>query len=383
MAMHMRMAKMAMRQAMRSHAQSVARGRAAAQGMVRKQQMQNARLQLKAQQAEKLRRSLAEAMSIPLDCSPVRYSTGGCALLIESNWVWTDGISRVVLGCNSELKPSGRPAAAVLLTEDSIDFVDLSARPLTEILRQGQLYVFEATLTLPSGEVYAVLPAGFQLQPNDHPGLWTFPTAGAYRGKPFMIGPGGAGTFADPSLQSVLAVRPSDYDPGSQRWLWAGRSSRRRGDRIQLHVADLLDGEGRRQRIFEMPPLKPGGDYAMVACTNRDDRGDPLGVMDTMGHKGCGILRINGDYYLTGRPNQRDQRGREVLALPGREIDNMWIVSFPYRDGLTETEIQLQTNVTLKDGSKWFVRYPNIKDKKHAIPLVHIHLSAVSTPWVK
>lgn len=324
---------------------------------------------------DQLRNALAAAVTKPLECSHHIYQTGGAALFFASNWVGSDELARVVLACNTVMPESHRPVVAIFWAEDVIDFVDLTTEPLAQVLDRGRLFIFESSIGFTGGENYAVLPAGFRERDDGPIGSWNFPSAGTFRGKPFLVGRGGAGTFADRSLQSVLAVRPSQFDSTSRQWYWVGRSSDRHESSLRFHVDDLFAPEPGPRRAIELPPFRPAADYSFVPCNLRDAHGDPLGLVDTLAQPGAGIMSIGGTPHLFGRPNQCDQKGRPLLALRGTQSSGgEWVVRFPYRQTGEEIEIEIPANHSLPDGSHWLIRYPNVRDRVNGRRFVLIPL---------
>jgi hypothetical protein len=327
--------------------------------------------------AVRVRDELHALRNVPLECSAQRYSTGAAALFFRSNWVGRDGLARVVLACDAALPGSERRAAVLLWSGNDVEQVDLSEEPLESLVRRGRLFVFTATAEFSNGHAYAVLPATFQQSADGPLGAWSFATAGSFRGRPFVLGRGAVGTFAEPTLRHVMLARPIQLDVGAREWVWMGRSSDVIKSRLRFRIDLPLDADPRARVVFELPGTVQRPDVALVRCTATDDRGDPIGVVDTHAARPYRIVRADGVPYLVARPNQRDQQGRLVfaaLATPNVAGESVLVV--PFRDGEVDVDVELAANHARADGTRWFVRYPNVKDRATGHLLVRIALRA-------
>ena len=373
LAAHLRASKMAMAQAQKIAQQSGARARG---NMLRFQRWHMARRRRAAnieREVARLQSELAGLLSVPLECSPHRYEKGA-ALFIASNWTGRDGAARVVLACNTLLPNSDRPVAALLWHENEIEQVDFAEEPFEKAIQRGRLFVFTSSADFADGTSYAILPATFQETAEGGAGFWSFATAGSFKSRPFILGRGAAGTFVDRAGHHVMVARPVHFDTASRTWIWMGRSSDRTQGRVRLHVDVPFDSQS-QSKVFELPASPKRPDVAIFACAATDDRGDPLGLVNTHAPQQFGLTRINGTLHFFARPNQRDQQGRLVFATPAEpnEAGEAVLVVPLHEDG-AETDVELPANHVLANGSKWFVRYPNTKDRDSGLPLVLIPL---------
>lgn len=318
--------------------------------------------------------SLNAATSAPIEASPHTYANGATALFFNGNWKGSDGILRVVIACNTTVPGTRRPAVAMVWTDDALEPVDFEKETLDSAIARGRLFFFASSISFPNGRAFTVLPAGFKEAEDGPPGFWSFATGGRYRGRAFVLGRGGAGTFVDPAEHALMVVRPLHFDRAQRRWIWVGRSSSQHEQRLRYLVDVPLGGRG-AQMSFDLPPVAGRPNIAAVRCTGTDDRGDPIGVVDTRTRLPYGIVRIKGVLHFYARPQQSDQHGRPVFAI--RAIQNEQgepVIHVPFLEDRVETDVELPATNVMADGSQWFIRYPNVKDRVSQLPLVLIAL---------
>lgn len=290
MMLSQQMARRAAAQHRRWAQQQFSRQRARAKWLASPQGQAYQAAQERAKQLSVLRKSLQRAVKKKLDCEPMVYSKNAAAMLYRSNHKDSNGDFQVVFQCNTILPGSGTPTAAMLWADRGVEWVDLDETPVQEALAHGRLFIFPAAVVFNDGEAYAMLPAFHHekggLLSSGKDWLWTFATAGTYRGHPFAVGRGGLGTFIDASLKHLLVARPQTFSDKTGQWVWSGRSSLEEADRLVIHAEAMFAPQEARAVKFLLPKVANAPGRAGLACTQRDDRGDPLVVYDTRLRKG-------------------------------------------------------------------------------------------------
>lgn len=310
-----------------------------------------------------LRASLSAAASRALICHPHHHAQGA-SLFFEHNWVASDGTKHVVFQCNTIAPRSGRPIAAFLWTAKGIEPVDFMDETMTQAATRGRLFVFPATVAFAGGETYATRAADTAEAEGRPEGLWTFATAGVFRGELFVTGPGGLGAFAHEPQAAVLVTRPTTYDSKRKTWLWAGRSSQRVGGKLRV-VVDLLFADGaQRQRALLVPPSTWASDVIVVPSRQTDHHGDPLGLLDTMPRPTFGVKTMDGKPWFFAQPNRKDAKGRMLFAGKAvrRGKDDVLVAAGSVNG--EEVEVELPANHRDKQGVAWFIKYANTREKK-------------------
>ena len=283
-------------------------------------------------QQQELREALRAASGEKLKCQPVPYSQNAAAMLFRSNRTDGEGNPQVVFQCHTNLPGSGTPATAILWTESGVDFVDFAETAVQEALARGRLFIFPAVIAFSDGEAYSILPAAHhdkgRLWSSGKDWLWSFATAGSFRGHPFVIGRGGIGTFIDPSLRHLVVARPQTFSDPARRWLWTGRSSLEEGGRLIVHAEALFESAEERAVKYLLPKIANAPGRVALFCEQRDDRGDPLAVYDMReGHRsaskpkpqessGYRLADIGGQLHFIAEPNGKTSGGDPVFVSP-------------------------------------------------------------------
>jgi hypothetical protein len=305
--------------------------------------------------------TMLKSVSIPLNCQPHKYLNDSHALQLQSNWFDSNGDKRVILRCNTFLPGSGLPGTAILWTGSAIEMVDLEKERFIDLLRKGRVFIYPATLVFPSGDAFAALPAYFEGEDGSF-GYWNFPTAGLYKGQPFIVGRGAFGTFGDPKLQSIMVARPLNYSDADRNWMWHGRSSVQSEGKLVLNCDLPLKRDAPRSVQFLLPKIQNTADVAALRCSNFDDRGDPLALYDANPGTRYRIQAYKDTLYLILAPNHRTKSGRLVFAGIGkRAMDGTMVFagSGPWEDRIISFEIE--TNYVNSDGRNFFVASANSK----------------------
>jgi hypothetical protein len=320
--------------------------------------------------------SLYTAILQPLDCIPSEFASGGRALLMGHNWTDSQGSEYVVLQCNTRVPGSGKPAAVLFWDGEAVEWIDLVSRNLADLTKRGRLFLYPANLTTAYHDSFAVLPAQFE---NDDGvvGHWSFPTIGSFRGLPFFVGPGGYGTFVDRRRRNYLIARPSTYNAKSHSWLWSGRSTVKEENKLVLLTTSPFERRFSAIR-FLVPPFKPNQPIAALHCAARDDRGDPLAIVDLKAGKRHVLVAIKGGLYLICRPNQQTEKGVPILVAPTRRAeDGVMVFAGAGLFRGSEESFEIEANDKDTHGRPVFVARANAVFNKD--PMVAIRLRDIST----
>ena len=289
--------------------------------------------------------SLMAATERPLDCSPSYHSNGATSLLLGKNWTDAEGGDHVVLLCNTKLPGSGRPAAVFLLTEHGINWVDLIDPGLSELVKRGRLFIYTGRNIGEGEKAFAILHATFE-DARGSVGHWSFATAGAFRGKPFVVGTSAFGGFLDPKYRDVMVARPLNYSSAVKQWIWYGSSSVREDERLILRATMPFDA-GNASIRFAVP-ASGNGNVAALRCTQRDDRGDPIAVFDSRADAKHIIKRFGDRLYLLCPANRKLPSGEAVFIAPTRAATDGTMVfagSGPWKGSEIRFEIEANHNV--------------------------------------
>ena len=255
--------------------------------------------------------AMIEAATHPLDCQSTVHSNGAKSLLLERNWIDPQGTDHVILQCNVVLPGSGRPAAVFLWTDEGLEQPDLVAEGLGSLLRRGRLFLFPANSIWPTGEKFAVLPGGFE---GEHGaiGYWGFANAGLYRGQIFMVGASQFGSFISLGKRDIMVARPLNYSAADRHWIWYGRSSISDGGKIQLNGALPIDSD--QPHLQFLVPTAGRGGIAALRCSLRDDRGDPIALLDTKSNARHIIRAKDDTLYLLLPANRKLPTGEPIFV---------------------------------------------------------------------
>lgn len=315
--------------------------------------------------------SLNDATERPLDCIPSEFAGGGRALLIRQNWTDSQGNGYVVLQCNTTVPRSGQPAAVLLWNGEAVEWVDLASHSLTDLTKRGRLFLYPANLTTAYNDSFAVLPAQFE-DDDGVVGHWSFPTIGSFRGLSFFVGPGGYGTFVDSRHRDYLIARPTTYNAKSHSWIWSGRSTVKDENKLVILAKSPFD-RGTPAIRFLVSPVTPNQPIAALHCAARDDRGDPLAIVDMKADKRHVLVAIKGGLYLICTPNRKTEAGVPILVAPTRRADDgvMVFAGAGFFRG-TEESFEIEANQKGPDGRPVFVVRANAVFKKN--PMVAIRL---------
>jgi hypothetical protein len=325
---------------------------------------------------EAMHDSLRASVRRPLEWHPMHYSGGAAALFLESNWTSPDGIARVVLQCN--VLHRGKPTAALLWTEEGLQFFDLSTLPLAEAVKRGRVFMFAATVSFEDGECFAVRQAAFKEEEHSNPGLWSFATVAAYGGSIFMLGDGDVGTLVGSDRKPWLVARPSQRD-AKYGWLWSGRSS---VSSQQGKLKFVVDGpKGSDEKLaFWLKPHQQHPQCSVLRCAQVDSNHDPIAIFNPNAASGaprlspeivCTVLKRGGREYVVARANQRHAQGRAYFAARAHESElGESVITVRHEEG---GEVNLLANHRDAQGAAWYVQYSTHQDE-NGTPMIQVEL---------
>ncbi len=362
-----------------------AQNRAFARGFFRRLQRRNSQKAAAAlrqsnwqSRVDRLRTSLDAAMSEPLSCTQHVYPSGAGALFFETNWTAPDGTAAVAFEASTVLPGTTRRVAAYVWSESGIEAIDFADESLDDATSRGRVFIFPANFNIETGQPYSIHSATFQAAKGSPLGLWTFASAGRYRGQTFLLGRGGMGTFVAQQHRSLLVVRPWNYDARRRAWLWSGRSSVNVEGKLQFVIDSPMDPGPHATISYLVPPGRAGSDVLGLVCKARDERGDPIGVVDTRVRVTHGVKRIGNTPYFFAFPNQRDDAGRPLFAVrTSMNASGEAVLEMPFEEDGAAITVEIPANFTDAKGIEWLVRYPNAKDKRSSAPIVLVALKPV------
>jgi hypothetical protein len=355
------------RQGRRAMAQASAYARRVARAQYAKSRRQAAE-----RRRQELINSLYAATSEPLDCVPCEHPSGARSLLFGRNWVDSEKVDHVVLHCNTMLPGSGRPAALLFWDgKTTVQWIDLVTSSLADLTKRGRVFLYPATLALPGGDAFAVLPAQFEGD-DEVVGHWSFPTVGSYRGNAFYVLAGSYGTFVDSRLRDYLIARPQTYSDKDHTWVWSGRSSVSEENKLVILATSPFDRSDVRIR-FVLPPMKANQPVAALRCSARDDLGDPMAIVDMKAGRRHLLVAREDSLYLLCRPNRKTGTGVPLLVVPTQRAEDGTMVfagSGPFRG--QDVPFEIEANDEDSAGRALFVARANaVVDKQ---PMVAIAL---------